>query len=280
MKKSLRKSGIDIIGDVRWGTHFCQFYQTKEDLVDVLIPYFKAGLENNEFCLWITSYPLEIEEAKEALRKAVPDIDAYLEKGQIEIISYTSLHVTGSIYDSERVINGWIEKLNHALESGYEGLRLSGNTFWLEKKDWSYFVDYMGKFDDIIYKNRMIVLGSYFVGKYSTTEIIEIVSNHQFSLSKKEEKWERIDNIGRKKAEDAVFQATKNWEHTFDAVPDLISIIDGNYRIVRANKSMAARLGVTPEECIGLTCYHVVHGTDEPPSFCPHRQVLEDGLEY
>jgi len=46
MNKNLRSSGIDIIGDVPWGTHFCQFYQTKEDLMDILVPYFKAGLEN------------------------------------------------------------------------------------------------------------------------------------------------------------------------------------------------------------------------------------------
>ena len=24
----------------------------------------------------------------------------------------------------------------------------------------------------------------------------------------------------------------------------------------------------------------IVHGTDEPPSFCPHRQLLNDGLEH
>ena len=34
MRESLRKSGIDIIGDMPWGTHFCQFYQTKEDLLE------------------------------------------------------------------------------------------------------------------------------------------------------------------------------------------------------------------------------------------------------
>ena len=70
----------------------CQFYQTKEDLTDILVPYFKAGLENNEFCLWVTSQPLEVEDAKEALRRAVPDLDSYLDKGQIEIIS---LHLLG-----------------------------------------------------------------------------------------------------------------------------------------------------------------------------------------
>ncbi len=51
MENKTRKTGIDVIGDVEWGTHFCLFYQTKEDLAEVLVPYFKAGLENNEFCI-------------------------------------------------------------------------------------------------------------------------------------------------------------------------------------------------------------------------------------
>ena len=85
-----RKTGIDIIGDVPWGTHFCQFYQTKEDLIDILVPYFKAGLENNEFCMWVTSEPLNKKEAEEVMRKAVPNFDQYLERGQIEIIHITS----------------------------------------------------------------------------------------------------------------------------------------------------------------------------------------------
>jgi len=93
MEENLKNSGIDIIGDVPWGTNFCQFYQTKEDLADILVPYFKAGLENNEFCLWVTSQPLEVEEAKEAMRKGFPDIDVYLERGKIEITSYTRGYV-------------------------------------------------------------------------------------------------------------------------------------------------------------------------------------------
>ena len=279
-KKKLRRSGIDIIGNMPWGTHICQFYNTKEDLTDILVPYFKVGLENNELCLWVTSQSQEVGDAKEALRRTVPDLDSYLDKGQIEIISYTCLHLTGSIYDSEGVVDYWIEKLNHALESGYEELRLSGNTSWLEKKDWGYFVDHMGKMEDTIGKYRMIALGSYFIDKYSAAEIIEVVSNHQFSLIKREGKWEKIDNFGRKKAEEAAIQATKDWEHTFDAVPDLISIINDKYRVVRANKAVAAKLGVTPEECTGLICYCIVHGTDEPSSFRPHRQLLKDELEH
>ena len=103
------------------GTYICQFYGSKEDLAEILIPYFKIGLENNEFCLWVTSQPLEVEDAKESIRKVVPYFDSYLNKGQIEIRSYTCLHVTGKIYDSKRVINYWIEKVINALKMAIAG---------------------------------------------------------------------------------------------------------------------------------------------------------------
>ncbi len=89
-----------------------------------------------------------------------------------------------------------------------------------------------------------------------------------------------LRNFGRKKAEETVFRNIEDWKHTFDAVPDLIAILDTEFRIVRANNSMVASLGMTPKECIGLTCYRIVHGTDEPPFFCPHRQLLSDELEH
>jgi len=81
VEERTRKTGIDVIGNAPWGTHLCQFYQNKKDLIDILVPYFKTGLENNEFCMWITSEIFDVNEAKKAMRKAVPGFDQYLEKG-------------------------------------------------------------------------------------------------------------------------------------------------------------------------------------------------------
>lgn len=177
-------------------------------------------------------------------------------------------------------MRGWLEKLHYASDSGYDGIRLSGNTSWLDKEDWNSFVEYKEQADNVIGNYRMLTLCTYSLSKHNTAEIIKLVVNHQFSLIKREGKWERIESSKRKKAEEEAIQATKNWEYTFDAVPDLIAIINTEYQVVRANKAMATRLGVTPEECVGLTCYRVVHGTDEAPSFCPHRQLLKDELEH
>ena len=165
MNQNLRNSGIDIIGDVLWGSHFCQFYQTKEDLMDILIPYFKAGLENNEFCMWVTSQPLGVEKAKEALRRDVPDLDVYIKKGQLEIIPYNQWYVKEGVFDSERVFKGWVEKLNQALANGYDGLRLTGNISWLEKEDWNDFVDYEEEVDRVLGNYQMIALCTYYLDK-------------------------------------------------------------------------------------------------------------------
>ena len=67
-----------IVGEIPWGTHLCQFYENKEDLIDILVPYFAEGLRNNEFCMWVTSPPLEVEEAKKALSKVLPNLGRIL----------------------------------------------------------------------------------------------------------------------------------------------------------------------------------------------------------
>src|SRR5438045_5776338 len=88
-KQWLRKTGLPVVGEMPWGSHFCIFYQTKKDLRDILIPFFKAGLEANEFCLaYIGSHEfLTVKDAKDAFRKELPDFERQLKNGKIEIVT-------------------------------------------------------------------------------------------------------------------------------------------------------------------------------------------------
>ena len=201
MEKAFRKTGIDIIGDAPWGTHLCQFYETREDLVDILVPYFKAGLENNEFCMWITSEPLKVEDAKAALKKVVKNLDHFIKKGQIEILDYSEWYTKSGKFDANNVLQGWVEKENQALKRGYDGLRLSGNTFWLGKRDWRNFTDYEEEINNVIGKYRMIAICTYSLGQCGASEVIDVVSNHQFALIRREGKWVIIESSERKRAE-------------------------------------------------------------------------------
>ncbi|MGB8959720.1 MAG: MEDS domain-containing protein [Candidatus Aminicenantales bacterium] len=204
MSTELRKSGIDIIGDVSWGTHFCQFYRTAQDLLDILIPYFAAGLRNNEFCMWITSEPLGREAAERALAEALPDFERYVQKGQIEILPHTDWYLRGGTFDSPRVLDDWVKKLETARARGFDGLRLTGNTFWLEKKDWRAFTDYEAAVDGVIGRYRMLAVCTYSLDRCGANEVLDVVRNHRFALVRREAKWELVESTDSKKADAAL----------------------------------------------------------------------------
>ena len=85
METQLRNSGIDVLGAMPWGTHFCHFYDTKEDLLETLVPHFAAGLRSGEFCLWVVSEVTK-QDALNALREAIPDFERHLDNRNIEVV--------------------------------------------------------------------------------------------------------------------------------------------------------------------------------------------------
>ncbi|HMK35053.1 MAG TPA: diguanylate cyclase [Desulfomonilaceae bacterium] len=90
----------------------------------------------------------------------------------------------------------------------------------------------------------------------------------------------KLDITERKRFERALIEAKTEWERTFDAVPDLIAIIDAHYRLIRVNKAMADRMGSSPDSVIGFPCFQLFHRTPKPPRRCPHAQMMIDGKEH
>jgi len=152
MDPQLRQTGIGVVGDVAWGTHFFLFYETKEDLIDALVPYFKAGLEGGEFCLWVITDPLTESEVTSALRRSVPDFERHQRRRSIEIVQGREWYMTGEDLDLERVARAWNDKADSALSRGYAGLRLSAGTAWIEKKAWKEFSKYEAEVNEIDYR--------------------------------------------------------------------------------------------------------------------------------
>ncbi|NVN91015.1 MAG: response regulator [Desulfuromonadales bacterium] len=84
----------------------------------------------------------------------------------------------------------------------------------------------------------------------------------------------------RLRAEEATRRAKHEWEQTFNAVPDLIALIDSRNIIIRANRAMAERCSLSAEELVGRTCCELMHGLTDPPPGCPHARAMRDGREH
>src|ERR1700757_4548466 len=201
MESEIRKTGIDVVGDMAaWGAHFCLFYETKEDLLDTLISYCKSGLESEEYCLWIVAEPLTIEEATNALTDAVPDVDRYLADSRLEIASARDWFLQGGTFDGKRLTRAWYEKLASVSARGYAGMRVTGDTTWLSKKDWGHFCDYEDGLNEVIGNQRLAVLCTYPLATCGAPEILDVVRTHQFVLARRQGNWDIVETAALKRA--------------------------------------------------------------------------------
>ena len=245
MDEQTRRTGLDIIGDVPWGTHSCHFYRTKHELIDVLVPYFKAGLESNEFCMWVTSDPLVEQDACKAMSEAMPGFDRYLKTGQIEIMPHDRWYLKDGVFDSERVLRGWVDKLDSALSRGYSGLRLTGNTAWLEKKDRASFADYEAAVTSVIGKHKMVALCSHLLEKCSAAEVIEAARSHAFAIISHNGNPELVEGALYRQTRETLAQLRASEERNRllveNATEGIVVIQDGE--IVFANSQVTEVIG-------------------------------------
>lgn len=212
MTTEMRKSGIDIVGEMPWGSHFCLFYETRQDLLDILTSYCKAGLESGEFCLWVVAQPLTVKDATKALQDAMPDCDRYLSDSSIEIVPALEWYLQDSTFDLKRVTTAWHKKLSRASAKGYVGVRVTGDTAWLRRKDWNDFCEYEESLNEAVVNRRLAVLCTYPLAACGAVEVLDVVRTHQFALARRHGGWDLIETAGLKQAKTEIKRLNEELE--------------------------------------------------------------------
>jgi hypothetical protein len=166
--------------DMPWGSHVCQFYERKEDLVKMLVPYFVQGLEKNDACVWLVA-DLTVEEAASALGAAVPSLEHYMAKGQMQILHYTKLytHPDGTVKPADILRDQFAEMGTTVRAKGFRGLRASGAVSWIDTDEsMSRFMDYETRVHCAIQDSRMMAVCTYPTRAAALQGSRELIHNH------------------------------------------------------------------------------------------------------
>lgn len=82
-----------------------------------------------------------------------------------------------------------------------------------------------------------------------------------------------LDITAQKKAEKEVEASAKIWEKTFNAIQDVVTIQDGDMRIIKHNRAASEFFGM--EELDGEKCFNVLCGINEPCANCPLNTTFD-----
>ena len=194
----MRRIGIPGIDRAAWGDHICVFYYSKAELLRLTIPYIKAGLEDEEFCMWITGGPVNEVEAFRALEQVLPNAADYLAQKQLEILPHAQWYLPSGVFDADMVLHNWVSKARHAEAKGFAGIRITGNPFWLRtEQDWSQFGRYEKAVTNAIRDEHFIALCTYpgHIGQFD--ELYSVLSAHRSALFARNDQWEHraVENL-------------------------------------------------------------------------------------
>ncbi|HVS66512.1 MAG TPA: MEDS domain-containing protein [Thermoanaerobaculia bacterium] len=187
-------SGLDDLPDLQWGSHLCQLYRDREELLETLVPFFRAGLRGNERCLWITADPLRAEEARSALLEVVEDLDAREHSGQIEILDHDDWYERFAGTTMDGVMAAWLVREAEALRCGYEGLRISGNTSFVAPEDWQRFAEYEERVQREFRDRRIVALCCYSLEQCHSDQILEALQSHDAAFVREDGSCEAVRN--------------------------------------------------------------------------------------
>jgi len=186
--------GISSIGTVPWGDHSCVFFNSEEELFSLVVPYMKAGLEDNEFCMWITGEPVTGKEAFEALERVLPHAHQYLAQGQIEITPSRQWYLPSGKFDAQIVLDNWLSRARHAEAKGFAGIRIAGNPVWLQsEEDWGQLKQYEESVHQRIRTERVLALCTYPTVIFQGKHVQDTLSTHNSAFVREGDQWRRLE---------------------------------------------------------------------------------------
>ena len=189
----LRKTGLALPVKVPWGTHLCQFYQGKDGLLELTVPFFREGLAAHEYCMWIVSDPISADDARHALQAAIPACDSCLASGQLLIVPHDQWFLSGGSFDLEALLEKWRKTLENALAQDYRGVRASGIATCFLDSRWNDVLAYEKVVQARFQSQKLLALCSYPLEKCTAAQFLQIVDTHDYALVQRQDGWECIE---------------------------------------------------------------------------------------
>lgn len=85
------------------------------------------------------------------------------------------------------------------------------------------------------------------------------------------------DITERKKAEEELHNARKDWENIFQAIGQPSFILDPQHKIISANRAAVKKTGISLENLRHKRCFTFLHKKKLPPQSCPMEKMLHSG---
>jgi len=170
-------------------------YRDIAELTELLIIYFKQGIETGEYCLWISPDDLFAEETKNELKKSGIDVERFINSSQLEILPAESLNKNITTLES---------KITELVEKGYEKVLSKDFTGFRTNFDFTNLgitiENYLGIYKNVINKiafnnsKNLTFLYTFPLDELSGITLLALMEENSIVVKRKR-KWKYLENL-------------------------------------------------------------------------------------
>jgi PAS domain S-box-containing protein len=199
-----RDTGLSVLGRTPWSSHFSLFYETTEDLLDVIVPYFEAGLRAGELCVWLPAKPNLEKAVADRLRERLRDFDDRLARGDMHFVSAERFFRPEGSFEADAVLGRWRAFRERAINGGYAGMRGVGDQSWLGAGDWRVFSNFEEKLHALIANRPVILLCTYPLAAHGAADILDSACAHHVVIAKRGGSWQTLETPTLKQTKEQI----------------------------------------------------------------------------
>jgi signal transduction histidine kinase len=170
-------------------------YEDIAELTELLIIYFKQGIEIGEYCLWISPDELFAEKTKNELKKSGIDIERFINSSQLEILPAESLNKNITTLES-RITELVKKRYEKVLSKDFTGFRTNFDFKNLGITIENYLEIYGKAIKNIAFNNskNLIFLYTLPLDELSGITLLELMKENSI-IVKRKGKWEYLKNL-------------------------------------------------------------------------------------
>ncbi|HET8539855.1 MAG TPA: ATP-binding protein [Anaeromyxobacter sp.] len=240
------------------------FHASERELLDVLVPFVRAGLEAREACSWEVRRPLAVDDVTAALARGVPGFAEYVARGQLEVVPAPEEPGPGApLYEAlER-------RLDRAILAGFEGLRVVCHAAdRAEARALGAALDAAG---------RLNVLAAlpFARAQLAGVELLDRVQEHRFALVCNSGRWEVLSGSAARASRDALERREERLQSLFGNTSEGFAyhriVLDDlgrprDYVFLEVNPAFERLTGLSADRIVGKRVTEVLPGIERDPT--------------
>lgn len=171
---------ITLCGETLTGPlHVCAFFDSREEQYEILLPWLKEGIDNNEEVLTILAGDSHKDHCTRLSDAGIP-VQEVIANGQLKVVATEDSYLNGGSFAAERMFNIVHQALVDAETGPHEVFRACGDMEWALKNlpGTDELMEYEARLNLLTPNHDCSIVCYYDINKFSGSAIADILATH------------------------------------------------------------------------------------------------------